>query len=557
MTTTLSITYCAELLGLQAHRVRVEAHLSGGLPQFSIVGLTGSAARESRERVRAAIETAGFRFPQGRLTVNLAPAELPKSSGHYDLAIALAILSASGEINAQALANVLCFGELSLTAALLPMPRAIAFATSIIDRGFTGLEAEALKGTEGQRLVFPLANQKELQTVQDQDRLVCASGLLQLVDDLLGRRPLPAVPPLTLPSRRSEDGSCKLSEYRRAAAGAWEAIQGQSNAKGAAVIAATGLHNLLLMGSPGVGKSMIANSLNGLMPELAAIQAREVQSIHVLSGVSSHSSTMVIDHESTHGQDLSCLPPFRAPHHTASALAVVGGGYPVIPGEVSLAHRGVLFLDELAEFGRSSLEALREPLETGEVHIVRMRTRLSLPARVLLVAAMNPCPCGYYGASFGPKQCHCSSEQVQRYRMRLSGPLLDRFDLALLMKRELPSQPMQDTDSKPAPESYTETRQRIKRSRQKANDRQGCANGLLKPEQLHELAKAMSGRARELLRKFMDVSGNSLRVHDRLLRVALTVADLDDAPRVEPAHMAKAIEMRRGLDRPDAIKALV
>jgi magnesium chelatase family protein len=372
----------------------------------------------------------------------------------------------------------------------------------------------------------------------------------------MGRRPLPSVPPLPLSSERGEDGTHKLSEDRRAAARSWEAIQGQSNAKEAAVIAATGLHNVLLMGSPGVGKSMIANSLNGLMPELAPIQAREVQSIHALSNVLSHSSTMAIDHDLTHRHDLSCLPPFRAPHHTASAVALVGGGHPVIPGEVSLAHRGVLFLDELAEFGRASLEALREPLETGEVHIVRMRTRLSLPARVLLVAAMNPCPCGYYGASLGPKQCHCSSEQVQRYRMRLSGPLLDRFDLALLMKREPPLQPMQNTDPSPAPESHAKTRQRIERARQKASDRQGCANGLLQPEQLHELAKAMSAPARGLLRKFMDVSGNSLRVHDRLLRVAFTVADLDDAPRVEPAHMAKAIEMRRGLDRPDAIKAL-
>ena len=296
---------------------------------------------------------------------------------------------------------------------------------------------------------------------------------------------------------------------------------------------------------------MIAHSLNGLMPSLAPAQSREVQSIYALSG--SAGST-----ELTPGARLPCLPPFRAPHHTASAVALVGGGQPVIPGEVSLAHRGVLFLDELPEFGRSSLEALREPLETGEVHVVRMRTRLSLPARALLVAAMNPCPCGYYGASSGPKHCHCSSEQVQRYRMRLSGPLLDRFDLALLLSRQSPpatTRPAPADTATDAAGLYKATRLRIQRARQRAEDRQGCANAHLTPEQLLAQAGLFSESARHLLRQFMNASGNSLRVHDRLLRVALTVADLEEAAKVEPAHMAKAIEMRRGLDRPEALKA--
>ncbi len=561
MTTTLSVAYSVELLGLQAQLVRIEAHLSGGLPQFSIVGLASGAVREARERVRAAIETAGFRFPQGRLTVNLAPADLPKSSGHYDLAIALAILAAAGDIDGKILNNWLVFGELSLTADLLPLPKAAALGISVVDRGVRDFDQQAARFSRQPRLLFPLLNAHDLHLLKNEPSIACVEGLGQAVEGLRGTKKFGS---LVMPSDHGnqgdqcDQGDRETQSKQPAIAGQeetiacaqWSAIYGQDEAKQAALIAATGLHNLLLMGPPGVGKSMIAHSLNGLMPSLAPSQSREVQSIYALSG--SAGST-----ELRPEARLPCLPPFRAPHHTASAVALVGGGQPVIPGEVSLAHRGVLFLDELPEFGRSSLEALREPLETGEVHVVRMRTRLSLPARALLVAAMNPCPCGYYGVSSGPKLCHCSSEQVQRYRMRLSGPLLDRFDLALLLSRQ--SSP---ATSGPAPAHtdaagrYKAIRLRIKQARQRAEDRQGCANGHLTPEQLLAQAGLFSEQARCLLRQFMNASGNSLRVHDRLLRVALTVADLEEAATVEPAHMAKAIEMRRGLDRPDAIKAL-
>ena len=564
MTTTLSIAYSVELLGLQAQLVRIEAHLSGGLPQFSIVGLASGAVREARERVRAAIETAGFRFPQGRLTVNLAPADLPKTSGHYDLAIALAILAAAGDIDGRVLNNWLVFGELSLTGDLLPLPRAAALGISVVDRGVRGFDQQAARFSSQPRLLFPLVNAHDLYLLKDEPTVACVEGLGQAVKGLRGTKPFGS---LVMPSDRGDrgdrgdQGDRDTQNKQPVAAGKedaiacaqWSAIYGQDEAKQAALIAATGLHNLLLMGPPGVGKSMIAHSLNGLMPSLAPSQSREVQSIHALSGSGGSAGSIALRPDAR----LPCLPPFRAPHHTASAVALVGGGQPVIPGEVSLAHRGVLFLDELPEFGRSSLEALREPLETGEVHVVRMRTRLSLPARALLVGAMNPCPCGYYGASSGPKHCHCSSEQVQRYRMRLSGPLLDRFDLALLLSRQSPS-----AITRPAPADsdaaglYKATRLRIQRARQRAEDRQGCANAHLTPEQLLAQAGLFSEQARYLLRQFMNASGNSLRVHDRLLRVALTVADLEEAATVEPAHMAKAIEMRRGLDRPDAIKAL-
>lgn len=546
MTTTLSTAYSIELLGLQAHLVRVEAHLSGGLPQFSIVGLASSAVREARERVRAAIETAGFRFPQGRLTVNLAPADLPKSSGHYDLAIALAVLAASGEIDGKALRNWLVFGELSLAADLLPLPRAVAFGISVIDRGVRGLDQQAEGFVGAPRLLFPTASVHDLNVLREEMNAACAAGLAEAVEGLRGSRPLGSIASQTNPTNSKD--VAPISEA--VACAQWSAIQGQHEAKQAAIISATGLHNLLLMGPPGVGKSMIAHSLNGLMPTLGTAQSREVQSIHALSG-----SLEFTDRGSgSRAIGLSCLPPFRAPHHTASAVALVGGGQPVVPGEVSLAHRGVLFLDELPEFGRASLEALREPLETGEVHVVRMRTRLSLPARALLVAAMNPCPCGYYGASQGPKQCHCSSEQVHRYRMRLSGPLLDRFDLALILHGQSHASKTLENEAPRAQATYQAIRSDIQTARQRAEDRQGCANAQLTPEQLLSQANLFSADARKLLGQFMNASGSSLRVHDRLLRVALTVADLEGANSVEPAHMAKAIHMRRGLDRPDALR---
>ena len=559
MTTTLSIAYSVELLGLQAQLVRIEAHLAGGLPQFSIVGLASGAVREARERVRAAIETAGFRFPQGRLTVNLAPADLPKTSGHYDLAIALAILAAAGDIDGKLLDNWLVFGELSLTADLLPLPKAAALGISVVDRGVRGFDQQAARLSSQPRLLFPRVNAHDLYLLKDEPSIACVAGLRQAVEALRGTKPFGS---LVMPGDQADqadqggrsDQQKNASKEDAIACAQWSAIYGQHEAKEAALIAATGLHNLLLMGPPGVGKSMIAHSLSGLMPSLAPAQSREVQSIYALSGSAGSAGST----ELTLGARLPCLPPFRAPHHTASAVALVGGGQPVIPGEVSLAHRGVLFLDELPEFGRSSLEALREPLETGEVHVVRMRTRLSLPARALLVAAMNPCPCGYYGASSGPKHCHCSSEQVQRYRMRLSGPLLDRFDLALLLSRQSPpatTRPAPADTATDAAGLYKATRLRIQRARQRAEDRQGCANAHLTPEQLLAQAGLFLESARHLLRQFMNASGNSLRVHDRLLRVALTVADLEEAAKVEPAHMAKAIEMRRGLDRPEALKA--
>ena len=548
MTTTLSTAYSVELLGLQAHLVRVEAHLSGGLPQFSIVGLASGSVREARERVRAAIETAGFRFPQGRLTVNLAPADLPKSSGHYDLAIALAILAAAGDLDGKALDHWLVFGELSLAADLLPLPKAAAFGISVVDRGVRGFDRETEQPSARPRLLFPLVSSRDLHALKDEANIACVDGLCQAVEAFRGSGPFGSISFQT-DSGEQQDAAAVAEAV---ACARWSAIYGQHDAKQAAIIAAAGLHNLLLMGPPGVGKSMIAHGVNGLMPRLGSAQSREVQSIQALSGPAVSTQPGLGSEPRETG--LSCLPPFRAPHHTASAVALVGGGQPVVPGEVSLAHRGVLFLDELPEFGRSSLEALREPLETGEVHVVRMRTRLSLPARALLVAAMNPCPCGYYGASRGPKHCHCSAEQVQRYRMRLSGPLLDRFDLALLLTRQsLPTKTLEKKETNPAG-VYKATRLRIQGARQRAEDRQGCANAHLTPEQLLGQSSRFSESARNLLRQFMNVSGNSLRVHDRLLRVALTVADLEQAETVEPAHMAKAIYMRRGLDRPDAIK---
>jgi magnesium chelatase family protein len=511
------------LSGLTTSPVRVEVDLSPGLPNLIIVGLPSTAVREARERVRAAIQNAGFSFPSARrVTVNLAPADLPKDSGRFDLAIALGILGASGLIPAQALEGRAFAGELSLSGDLLPIRAGFVF-------GLSALEDAGLR-----QLVLPAANASELARLDAGDRIVVAAHLAEVVAALQGASPWQAVPKV---AHHATQGSTQGTGVQPdEAALAWADIQGQDEAKRAALVAAAGGHRLLLMGPPGVGKSMVAQRIPTLLPPLSAQVARTVAALQSLQ----------------QGTPIEALtdwgrPPYRAPHHSISMAALIGGGQPIRPGELSLAHGGVLFLDELPEFGRAALEALREPLETGEVRVARVHDRQVLPAAPLLVAAMNPCPCGFYGSNHLTRHCACSPDQVARYRGRLSGPLLDRFDLAVQLAWPRAS----------VAHAVQPTLEDVTRAQARALDRQGCLNATLAVGDLQQHAP-MVPDAQRLLAQTADRLGWSLRVQHRLTRVARTVADLADLPDGAPldvSEVAAAISLRRALDPPAALRA--
>ena len=502
--------------GLAAPLVRVEVHLGAGLPTFNIVGLPAPVVRESKERVRAALAHCGFAFPAGRITVNLAPADLPKEGGRFDLPIALGILVASGQANPGCdLARTEFYGELGLTGELKPVP------------GLLLAVLHALR--EGHALVVPVCNLGEL-------RLTDARALrgISWLGDLAGLEGESAdAEPAALASRVvSADGMDTvdgLPSLRRAARPPDLAdVRGQWQAKRSLLIAAAGGHSLLLCGPPGSGKSMLAQRLPGLLPPLTADEALEVAAIGAVarSGVAADGSR-----------------PFRAPHHTASAHAIVGGGAAIRPGEVSLAHHGVLFLDELPEFDRRVLEALREPLESGRVSVVRANQRAEYPAQFQLVAAMNPCPCGRAG-QVRPR-CRCLPAQLRRYRARISGPLLDRIDLQL----ELPAADVDAVvDSRAgaaAADSLTTTEaaRRVCAARQLQQRRQQACNARLGPEEtLRHCAAEAAGMA--LLREAARQLGHSARSQHRILRVARTIADLAGRELVLAKDMAEALAFR-------------
>ena len=389
---SLAVTLSRAQEGISAPQVMVEVHLSGGLPSTNIVGLPEAAVREARDRVRVAIQNTAFEYPGRRVTVNLAPAELPKDGGRFDLAIALGILAASGQVPRDKLDDCEFLGELALTGAL---------------RSVSGVLPALLRArARGRRVLVPYENSAEAALVPDVDVRV-ARTLAEVCGWLRGAEELPA--PVATPSTGGADDGPDLRDVR-----------GQLQARRALEITAVGGHHLLLMGPPGTGKTMLAERLPGIMPPLSESEALETCAVASVSG-------QVIDLARWRRR------PFRAPHHTASAVALVGGGSYPRPGEISLAHNGVLFLDELAEFRRGALEAMRQPLEDGQVCIARARARASFPARPLLVAAMNPCPCGYQAARHPAQSCRCTAGQVSRYRQKLSGPLLDRLDVHVFL----------------------------------------------------------------------------------------------------------------------------
>jgi magnesium chelatase family protein len=496
---SLAILHSRSLSGLAAPAVTVEVDLANGLPAFHIVGLPETEVQEARERVRAALVNCGFDFPARRITVNLAPAELPKESGRFDLAIALGILAASAQIPSEQLDRHEFAGELSLTGALRPVRGALAMAYGA--------------ATERRVFVLPKFSASEAALVTG-TQVLEAESLLAVCAHLAGREQL------SKPHPCDQSGAGSYPDLAD--------VRGQAQAKRALEVAAAGSHGVLMYGPPGTGKSMLAARFPGLLPPMSdeeALQSAALQSL------------------GTRGFRLDEWKrrPFRAPHHSASSVAIVGGGANPRPGEISLAHNGVLFLDELPEFERRVLEALREPMETGRVAISRAAQQVEYPARFQLIAAMNPCPCGYQGHRSG--RCRCTPDQVARYRGRISGPLLDRIDLRL----EIPALAEADLLQKSAAESSERVRERVAAARRRQLDRQGKINAMLSPKEIEQHC-ALDGAGENLLKQAIVRLGLSARSFHRIIKVARSIADIGNEASVTASHIAEAIQYRRGME---------
>lgn len=493
---SLAVLHSRALAGMTAPPVTVEVHLAGGLPSFTIVGLPDTEVKEAKDRVRAALQNARFEFPARRITVNLAPADLPKESGRFDLPIALGILVASGQVPAEQLDRYEWAGELALTGELRPIRGALAMTYNA--------------SRNGRGFVLPEVNAPEAALVAD----ACvypAKSLLEVCAHLTGREALsPYVGQAAMVDPRYPD---------------MQEVKGQVHAKRALEIAAAGGHSVLMIGPPGTGKSMLANRFPGILPAMTDQDALETAAIQSLGS----GGFSVTDWKRR---------PFRAPHHTASAVALVGGGSDPRPGEISLALNGVLFLDELPEFDRKVLEVLREPLESGKITVSRAARQADFPARFQLLAAMNPCPCGYLGHPSG--RCHCTPDQVSRYRSRISGPLLDRIDVQI----EVPSVPEAELTRQATGDTTESIRRRVESAHAVQLTRQGRSNALLGVKEIEAICRPDSA-GESLLRQAINRLNLSARAYHRVLKVARSIADLAGTSGITATHVAEAIQYRR------------
>ncbi|WP_154716258.1 YifB family Mg chelatase-like AAA ATPase [Sterolibacterium denitrificans] len=496
---SLAVLRSRAISGMDAPEVIVEVHLAAGLPRFTLVGLPDTEVKEARDRVHAAIQNCRFEFPQRRITVNLAPADLPKESGRFDLPIALGILIATGQLKARDLDAHEFAGELALGGELRPVRGALAMVAAM---------ASQTDATQ-RSCILPAASAAEAALVRSAS-ILPARSLLEVCAHLAGQQPLT---PLGAPAMATTSSEADLTE-----------VKGQQQARRALEVAAAGAHSLLFSGPPGTGKSMLASRLPGILPPLTEAEALASAAVHSLAG------RFRVEHW---GQR-----PFRAPHHSASTAALVGGGSVPRPGEISLAHNGVLFLDEFSEFDRRVLEALREPLETGHVCISRAARRADFPARFQLIAAMNPCPCGWLGHANG--KCRCTPEQVMKYRGKLSGPLLDRIDLLI----EVPALSDDELQSRASSESSATVRQRVMAARERQLERQGKTNALLGSAEIDAYCTPDAAGS-HLLRQAISRLSLSARAYHRVLKVARSIADLAGSEQITQAHIAEAIHYRR------------